>query len=168
MYIQRKIDVESDREFLLNLHFTAIYESGTPMFRSVPLEKAREQWLETSQVEEFLSSLSKSFAEKRTVAEIWEDDGLPIAFVWVKFTDVVEYHFTFAEVVDIAVISEYRRRGIATMIMGHVEQVAKERGANVLRSGTGIDNQASRRLHEKLGFQVIYFNYEKPLRHIKN
>jgi ribosomal protein S18 acetylase RimI-like enzyme len=138
------------------MHFDAIYESGTPRFRSNPIEKAREQWLKTSQVEEFLSSLSKSLADKRTIAEIWEDDGVPVAYVWVKFTDLVDYHFTFAEVVEIAVIPENRRRGIATEIMGHVEQVANERGADVLRSGTGIDNQASRKLHEKLGFQTIF------------
>jgi ribosomal protein S18 acetylase RimI-like enzyme len=160
------LDIESDRVFLLNSHFDAIYESGTPLFRSNPMEKARKQWLETSQVEEYLSSLGKSLDDKRTIAEIWEDNGLPIAYVWVKFTDLVDYHFTFAEVVEIAVKPEYRRRGIATKIMNHVEQVAKARGADVLRSGTGIDNRASRKLHEKLGFQTIYLDYEKPLRDI--
>jgi len=160
----RTIDIEVDREMLLGLHFSATYESGTPWVRSVPFVKAREWWFNTSQVEEFLSDLTKSLGDSRTVAEVWEDDGSVVAFVWVTFTDIINYNLTFAEVLDIAVIPEYQQRGIGTTIMTYVEQLASERGANVLRSGTGIENTASRNLHDKLGFQTIHLQYEKILR----
>ena len=41
--------------------------------------------------------------------------------------------------------------------------LARERGATVLRSGTGIENMASRELHAKLGFQVSRVEFEKEI-----
>jgi L-amino acid N-acyltransferase YncA len=45
----------------------------------------------------------------------------------------------------------------------HVEDLARERGATVLRSGTGIENTASRELHAKLGFQTCHMDFEKEI-----
>jgi GNAT superfamily N-acetyltransferase len=44
---------------------------------------------------------------------------------------------------DIAVAPDYQRKGIGTMMLEHIEKLAKERGATMLRSNTGIVDTAS-------------------------
>jgi GNAT superfamily N-acetyltransferase len=61
------------------------------------------------------------------------------------------------------VASEYQRRGIATQVIKHVEELARRRGATWLRSGTGIENMASQRLHKKSGFYTYHMEFEKEL-----
>ena len=163
MITPRDIDVASDREILLEFHSTTNYESGTPWARSVPFEQFLDIWLGSSQVEVFLSELVASLKDPRTIAQLWEDDGSVVAYVWARFTDIPVYSLTVAEVLDIAVVPDHRRRGIATMVMKRVEQLARERGANVLRSGTGIENLASQELHRSVGFQTVHLEYEKVL-----
>jgi len=99
----------------------------------------------------------------RTIAEVWEDKGSIIAYAWVIFTDIRDYNLTIAEVMDIAVAPDYQRRGIGLEMLTHIEQLARERGANILRSGSGIENVASQGLHEKSGFTTYRMLYEKVL-----
>jgi GNAT superfamily N-acetyltransferase len=47
---------------------------------------------------------------------------------------------------DIAVALDYQRKGIGIMMLRHIEELAKERGATLLRSDTGIENMASQKL----------------------
>ena len=163
MITHRDLDVATDRGTLLEFHATTNYESGTPWLRLIPFEQFRRWWLGSSQVAAYLADLTESLKDRRTIAEIWEDDGSVVAYVWARFTDIPVYGLTVAQVEDVAVVPEYRRRGIATLLMAHVEQLAVERGANLLRSGTGIENVASQELHRSLGFHTIRLDYEKIL-----
>jgi len=81
----------------------------------------------------------------------------------VKFIDWPEYDATGAEICDIMVAPAFQRRGIASKIIERVEQLARERGATLLRSGTGAENVASQWLHTKLGFKTNHLEYEKEL-----
>jgi len=164
----RPVNMERDREILLDFHFQAIYESGTPWARLVPIEKAKEWWYRTSQVEAFFSGLIESLKDERTIAEIWEDGNSPVAYVWVRFNDIKDYNLVFAEVEDISVSDGYRRQGVGEMIMKYVEKLAIERGANILRSSTGVENIGSIALHNKVGFKVVHMEYEKLLDNAKD
>ncbi len=93
----------------------------------------------------------------------WEEDGLVVGFVWVVFREVGGYDVTIAEINDIAVSVSHRRQGIGTEILEHIEALARERAADLLRSDTGIENVASDRLHTKAGFKPIRTEYEKVL-----
>jgi hypothetical protein len=73
MYAHRNIDIESDRDSLLEFHFSAIYESGTPSFRAIPIATTKAWWFTTSQVNTFLTELADSVKDKRPVAQFWED-----------------------------------------------------------------------------------------------
>lgn len=64
---------------------------------------------------------------------------------------------------DILVVPDYQRKDIGTMMMKHIEEVAKKKGATLLRSDTGIENIASQKLHEKSGFKPYRIYYEKIL-----
>ena len=101
--------------------------------------------------------------DKRTIAEVWEDERFVVGYLWVVFIDLTDYNLTFAEVNDMAVVPEYQRRGIAFEMLAHSEHLAREKGAHSLRSGTGIENIASQKLHEKYGFQTYRLQYEKLL-----
>lgn len=159
----RAIHVERDRDLLLEFHCRINYESETPHARKASCEQCREKWLSTSQPESYLQHLIKTMNDKRTLAEILEDNGKTVGYLWVAFTDIEGYDTTIAEVMDCAVAPGYQRQGIGTRIMTHIERMAKKKGASLLRSDTGIENKASQKLHEKAGFKPHRICYEKIL-----
>lgn len=164
MFRFRRININEDRDLLLEFHCRINFESETPYMRKLPYEEYREKWLSTSQPESFLSDLAKTMKENRTMAEILEDDNVKMGYLWVTFTDVQDYGITIAGIMDIAVAPDYQRKGIGTTMLRHIEELAKEQGATFLRSDTGIENVASQRLHESFGFEPYRIHYEKALR----
>jgi len=159
----RRINIVKDRSILLELHCRINFESETPSAREVSYEQYREKWLSTSQPESYLKLLTKTMKDKRTIAEILEDNGILIGYLWVNLTEVEGYNITIAEVMDIIVVPDYQRKGIGTKMMKHIEEIAKKKGATLLRSDTGIENIASQKLHKKLGFKPYRIMYEKTL-----
>jgi GNAT superfamily N-acetyltransferase len=164
MLTQRKIDIEKDRKQLLEFHCQINYESESPWARAISYEKYRTAWMKTSQPQVYLDNLMKTRIDNRTIAEIWEENGTAVGYIWVVFTDVDDYNFKFAEIQDITVISEYRKKGIATLMLEHIEEIARKKGAAILRSGTGIENHISQKLHSDSGFQVYRVEFEKVLK----
>lgn len=164
MFQYRRVNVRKDRDKLLEFHCRINYESETPVARKVPYEQYRQKWLGTNQPETYLSDLSKSMKNKRTIAEILEDSCISIGYLWVTFTEIQGYNMTIAEIMDIIVTPEHQRRGIGLSMLTRMEQMAKKRGATFLRSDTGIENVASQKLHEKFGFRIKRIEYEKILR----
>ena len=61
----------------------------------------------------------------------------------------------------IYVVPEARRQGVASQLIAAVEGWVRERGCSELASDAAIDNTASHRLHEALGFaetqRVVFF-----------
>ena len=163
MISPRKIDIKADRDMLLELHCLVNYASDSPWAQAIPFEQYREKWLYTSQTDTFLSDLAKSMTDERTIAEIWEDAGAIVGYLWVAFSEIGDYGITVAELKDIIVTADYRRRGIAKKMLAHAEQLACERGADIFRSGTGTENTASQKLHTGSGFKPHYIQYEKLL-----
>jgi len=163
----RKIDIEADKDILLELHCRINYESATPLARAEPYEQYREKWLSTSpsQPEIFLKDLAESLADERTIAEIWEDASIVVGYLWVKFSDLRwgGDNITIAEVCDLGVTEDYQRRGIGRKLLLHAEKLARDRGADILRSGTGIENTVSQKLHMSSAFKTYYIQYEKLL-----
>jgi len=163
----RRIDIKADRGTLLELHCLINYESATPLVRGEPYDQYRMKWLNTSpsQPEVFLKDLTESMADERTIAEIWEDDGAVVGYLWVKFSDLRwgDEDLTIAEVYDLAVTEGYQRRGMGRKLLAHAEQLSRERGADILRSGTGIENTVSQKLHKSSAFETYYIQYEKLL-----
>ena len=56
------------------------------------------------------------------------------------------------EVQDVFVVPGQRRRGVATKLMRHAEQLAAIRGHACISLSYGIANEAARRLYERLGY----------------
>jgi len=163
MFRYRAIDVKRDRDLLLEFHCRINHDSETPYARTASYEQYRKKWLSTSQPETFLSDLVDSMKDERTMAEILEDNGFAVGYLWVTFNDIRDYGVTIAEVMDIAVVPKYQRRGIGSKMFRHIEEAARKRGATLLRSDTGVDNIASQKLHEKSGFKPYRIHYEKVI-----
>ncbi len=160
---RRDVDIETDRAVLLEFHCQANYESDSPWARRTPYEEYRSKWLSTSQPDTFLGDLAQSMEDPRTVAEIWEVEQRVAGYVWVTFEEIQDYGLTVAEVKDITVVEQRRREGIASAMLAHAEEVARIRGAHLLRSGCGTENLPSQGLHDKLGFSMFRLEYEKVL-----
>jgi len=161
--LRRSADLDRDRTALLELHCRGNYESETPWARLAPYQAYRQVWLATPQPAQFLGALRASLQDDRTVLDVWEVSGLVVGFLWLQLTDLPGYDAVLASVSDIAVVPEYHRRGIGGQILAYAEQAARQRGATVLRSEAGIENVASRALHERHGFGICRVILEKRL-----
>jgi GNAT superfamily N-acetyltransferase len=131
----RPIDVEKDREALLEIHSQIIYSSGTPMERRSSYEDCREKWMSTTQPDIYLKRLKETMKDVRNFAEFLEDeDGRLAGYLWVWFKDIEGYDMTAAYVMDLGVTEEFRRQGIGMQMLAHIEEEVKSRGATLLRS----------------------------------
>jgi ribosomal protein S18 acetylase RimI-like enzyme len=161
--LHRRADLERDGAALLELHCLGNYESETPWARLGPYPEYREGWLASPQPAQFLAELEASLRDARTVLDVWEVAGRVVGFLWLQFDDLPGFDVVLASVSDIAVDPEYHRRGIGGQILAYAEQAARQSGATLLRSEAGIENVASRALHERHGFGICRVILEKRL-----
>ena len=54
----------------------------------------------------------------------------------------------------IAILEQYRNRGYATMAFNLAKEEVKKLGITMIKSSCAYDNEASAKLHEKLGFYL--------------
>lgn len=163
--IHRNIDFEKDREYILERHCRINYACDSPWAREIPYHDYRSKWFSLAdQVSGFYSYLERTAQDNRTIAEIIEsEDGRIAGYLWVTFCEDKENDFRFAEIQDIYIEEEFRRHGLATKCYEYAEENARRNNAKVIRSGTGICNSASVRLHERLGFATYRYEFEKLL-----
>lgn len=162
MLTQRPVDLQLDRDFLLDLGCMASYESLPAWYRLHSYRAYRDTWFESSLPKLFLKSLSTSISEPRTVAELWLEDEQKAGFLWLAFSDS-PHNRVVATLHDLAVTPGHQRRGIGTMMLQAVEAMARERGAGILRVETSIENESTQSMYQKAGFTVARLLYEKEL-----
>jgi ribosomal protein S18 acetylase RimI-like enzyme len=71
------------------------------------------------------------------------------------------YPRSWREIEEIAVQAEYRRRGIASALLRHVEVATRADGISVVELNTWAFNDAARRSFERLGFVPKTIRYER-------
>jgi len=160
-----KINIEKDKDYILERHCRINYACDTPWARKISYEQYRTNWFSNAeQLNGFMSALQDSMKDERTIAEIikTEQDEI-VAFIWAPFYGENE-SFIWAEIQDIYIEEAYQGNGIATYLMNYAEEFARNNGAKVIRSGTGCENIASQRLHQKSGYYRYRMEYEKVLR----
>jgi GNAT superfamily N-acetyltransferase len=91
----------------------------------------------------------------------WED-GAPVGHVGIDWPDEREPESMFERhgqptVHDLEVLKESRGRGIGRALMLGLERSVRERGMDVIRLGTGLDEgyAAARKLYRLLGFVEV-------------
>jgi diamine N-acetyltransferase len=68
---------------------------------------------------------------------------------------------SWREIEEIAVRVEYRRRGIASALLRHVEVATRADGISVVELNTWAFNEAAQRSFERLGFVPKHVRYER-------
>lgn len=167
MLNQRPVNLTLDRDFVLEQHCLRGWEDIPAWARNPSYHQHRQAWMQTSQPSLFLEDLEESLEDERTAGEIWEEDGRPVGFLWLVFHDMEGTDLTFAEVRSLVVSTAHQRRGIGGMMLRHAEQEAARRGATSLRCAMALDNEAARAMHEKQGFAVATYQYEKKLHNLE-
>ena len=159
-----KIDLKQDQDYILERHCRINYACDCPWARKISYEEYRANWFANNdQIEGFLSALRNSMEDNRTIAEIIKtEQGETVGFIWAPFYGS-DPSFIWAEVQDIYVEESWRGCGVAAYLMEYAEKMALANGAKVIRSGTGCENIASQKLHQKLGYYQYRMEYEKAL-----
>ena len=160
----RDIDIGNDMEFVLNCHCKINYACETEERKKEGYNKYAEKWFSTKQPKEFYEHLSRSYKNNRSIIAICEINSKRIGYLWMSFSNIENYNFIIAEIEDIYIEEKWRKRGYGLKLMNYAENKSKESGANVLRSGTGFCNIASKNLHNKAGFAPYRIEYEKKLK----
>jgi GNAT superfamily N-acetyltransferase len=62
---------------------------------------------------------------------------------------------SFSYIGALLVAKEHRKKGLAKMLVDHIEKVAKEKGVDFLKTEIGIENKDSIKVAEKLGFKKL-------------
>lgn len=69
----------------------------------------------------------------------------------------------YAQIGDLVLLAEFRGRGFGKRLMHHVEQLAREAGANALRIGVLCANTVAADLYQSLEFKPLAMQLEKTL-----
>lgn len=93
-----------------------------------------------------------SQVERIFLAEI---GGVAVGFASLWVFPVACFAEPYAEVSELYVHEDYRRRGIGRALLTYAIQVARAAGARELRLVTGFRNTAAQRLYSSLGFENL-------------
>jgi ribosomal protein S18 acetylase RimI-like enzyme len=85
-------------------------------------------------------------------AFIAEVEGEAVGFASLRVVPYLSDDAPYAELTELYVAPEYRRRGIARALMAHAEALAKERGAGEVILLTGLDNEEAQAFYRALGY----------------
>ncbi len=87
--------------------------------------------------------------EENQFGLVWENDGQPAAYLGAVFTGEE------AEIANLAVFPDFRRKGAATALLKALFGVLQEKGIKAVFLEVRVSNAAAIRLYEKCGFHRI-------------
>ena len=162
MLTQRPVDLDQDKDLVLDMACTASFESVPAWYRKDPFRVYRESWLQSGFPKQVLSDLKTSQKNSQNVLEIWMEDEHPAGLLWVDFAESPQGK-QIATLRTMAVEPGHQRRGIGRMMLQYVEAAARERGAGVIRVETSVENEGTQKIYMQSGFTVSRLIYEKAL-----
>jgi GNAT superfamily N-acetyltransferase len=98
--------------------------------------------------------------ERMYVAEI---SGVVVGMAGLRLLPTVCDPRPYAELTELYVSAAYRRRGVATALLAHIEQIACAAGANELVLLTAWHNSGAHRLYHTCGYALYTLTMRKPL-----
>ena len=93
-----------------------------------------------------------------------DDDNKVVGFVHVEVYEVL-YAQSVANILGIAVSSEFRRRGIGKKLLSQAEEWAKSKGIAMMRLNTGAAREGAHAFYRSLGYidEKLQLRFLKPL-----
>ena len=106
-------------------------------------------------------TLEKMSEDHRYGTYVAEEDGKVVGFI--TFVEVLSIDDPdgYIKMNGIAVMPEYRHRGIAQQLIERVEQEALARGANSIGLASIFKRTAAHTMYEKLGYEKSAFWFHK-------
>ena len=108
--------------------------------------------------DDYETELRDLIKQKKAVVLAVEADGRYVGRVtlrhdWGNETSIIEKDFPGLPQINALEIDEdYRRRGLATMLIAAAENEARRQGFSMIGLGVEISNEPAKRLYEKLGY----------------
>ncbi len=99
--------------------------------------------------------------ETALVAEL---DGQVGGFACLRVVPCVLYAAPYAELTELYVEPEFRRRGVGRALIAYAEQLAHVRGAHDLLIMTGVDNAAAQALYRVAGYDTYAVALNRKVR----
>ena len=143
---------DTNGEYLPDKHAPAI-EAVSP--DSSSFARLKEEMYISDDYETELRDLIK---HKKAVVLAVEVDGRYVGRVtlrhdWGDETSIIEKDFPGLPQINALEIDEdYRRRGLATMLIAAAENEARRQGFSMIGLGVEISNEPAKRLYEKIGY----------------
>lgn len=160
------IDFDSKKHngVIKEFHCKVNYSSNTYSPGKRPsYDKYRQKWL-LLEGEQFFEYICGRFERNEILIKmIVSGENSIIGYFYADLVQSIEWDVYKAEIGDIFVEDSYRKQGIGTKILDTIEKECRRKGINLIRSGTGAHNIGSVRLHEKAGFVISRYEYEKWL-----
>ena len=150
----------SERELLKNTSGECLPKKSTPMIEMVSpdsslFDRLKKEMYISDDYEVTLRDLAR---QKKAVVLAVEAGGryagrVTLRHDWGDETPIIEKDFPGLPQINALEIDEdYRRRGLATMLIAAAENEARRQGFSMIGLGVEISNEPAKRLYEKLGY----------------
>ena len=105
--------------------------------------------------------LEKMSADSRYCTLVAEEDGKVVGFI--TFVEVLSMDDPdgYIKMNGIAVLPEYRGRGIAEALTRRAEEAARERGCSSIGAATSFKRKGSQAMLDKLGYEKSAYWFHK-------
>lgn len=115
--------------------------------------------------EEYFASIYKPMQEEKGDIVVAECEGKVSGFIAyeIEDNDITDKPGQHIYISDLVVLQRFRGRGIATILMKQVEQVAKEKNIKRINIGVMAENQPALQLYLKQGYSPTYYSLWKEV-----
>jgi [ribosomal protein S18]-alanine N-acetyltransferase len=146
-YYQIRASNDADEKFLWEMLYQAIYvPEGEP--------RPSKEILKNPEISQSL----KNWGRRGDAALIATSGETPVGAVWIRLFDDTNKTYGFVDpqtpLLGMALLPEYRGKGIGTVLLEKILTVAKELGFEQVSLSVDPDNPALR-LYERVGFKKI-------------
>ena len=107
------------------------------------------------------STFAKMSADKRYRSFVAEEDGIIVGFITMVEVLSFDDPHGYIKVNGIAILPEYRHRGIGEQLVKRAEQEALDRGADSIGCASNLKRAVAHLFFEKLGYEKSAFWFHK-------
>ena len=150
----------SNQKSLRDTNGEYLPDNNAPVIEAVPPGSSSFTRLKKEMYisDDYEAELRDLIKQKKAVVLAVEADGRYVGRVtlrhdWGNETSIIEKDFPGLPQINALEIDEnYRRRGLATMLIAAAENEARHQGFSMIGLGVEISNEPAKRLYEKLGY----------------
>lgn len=117
-----------------------------------------------SHIQEVFEISNSSFQSGWTLSMFLDElkQNNRLNFVYILDNKAIGYCFAVLgldtlEILDVAVLKEYRNKGIASKLISHIESIAKKQNTDIIYMlEVSENNLPAQKLYEKLGYKKVH------------